>query len=200
MVEAKDGLLPSSEIRASSKSFTPETRQKLEEMGYHIYELRGQSIKDLQDAGKPFYSSWMEDYSHFDTQSSMVSEVAVNPDELFLAGSHGQTFAEQKRMVAEFSQELQEQGIGGVKAIIGEVADYVALAFAHLDATGAPLFGENDNYDYASTKTPMYEGSSCVAGVGCFDADRGLAIDRFLMRDVLAWATPLIVPISNVGS
>lgn len=158
-----------------------------------IYGLTGQSIKTLRDAGRKFWSTWHNSLPDFEALGSMHSEVAINPNKLFLPKSNNKTLAQQEEMVGKFSEELGKK-VRGVAAIIGQAPDYVELAFAHLDVKKEYLFGAKDNYNYARTKTPT--GSSGVADVGDFSADVGLDV-----RDWVAGsggdgvhAAPLVVP------
>lgn len=171
--------------------FTSETRQKLEEAGYRVHALTGQSIKTFHDAGKPFWSTWHRDRPELEAMTSRLSEVAVNPDQLFLPDSNRKTLKEQEAMVKKFSKALK---IDGVEAIVGEMPDYVELAFTHFDTTGERLFGQKYNYNYARTKTPT--SGSNVAHVGHFSADNGLRVSNW-NRDRGyggVFAAPLVVP------
>lgn len=175
------------------QSFPIETQQALKKEGFLIYPLTGQSMKSLKEAGKKFWSTWHKAYSDFEALSSRLSQVAINPQKLFLPDSNRKSLSKQEEMVANFSQELSRK-IKGVKAIIGEAPDYIELAFAHLETTGEYLFGEKYNYHYARTKTLIND--SEVANVGCFSRKFGLQITRWRPRHSLEsiWAVPILVP------
>lgn len=183
----------SSELLVEVKRFSPEARQALEKKGYLIYQLTGQSIKSLREAGKSFCSTWHKDYPDFETLPSRHSEVAINPNQLFLPGSNWKTLPEQEVAVAGFSHRLN-QNVKEAEAIIGEAPDYVELAFVHLNATGEYLFGKKYNFDYARTKTRA--SGSNVALVGYFDSDNGLVVRNWVhgYGHGFVWAAPLIVP------
>lgn len=171
--------------------FTPEARQELTERGYAVYALTGQSIKTLRDVDKPFWSTWHQDRPELEAMTSRLSEVAINPTQLFLPGSNRKTLKEQERMVKAFSKDLN---VDGVEAVMGEMPDYTELAFSHLDATGVRLFGKDFGYNYARTKTSTSR--SGVAVVGEFDAVGGLSVARWY-RDRGSggvFAAPLVVP------
>ncbi len=192
-VEEARKSTPTKETQAEISRFSEEARKALEAEGYHIYELTGQSLASLRDQGKPFQSTWHKDYPEFEVATSRLSEVALNPDSLFLPDSNRKTLAKQQEMVAIFSQELSGK-IPGVQAIIGEAPDYEELAFTHLDSTGDRLFGEKYSYNYTRTVTTTDE--SWVAHVGRFRADRGLLVSRWY-RDESAdglFVAPLVVP------
>lgn len=175
--------------------FSQEARESLAAADYRIYTLTGQSIRTLKEAGRQFWSSWHNDYPHFEALSSQQSEVAIpaDPKNLFLHESNNKTLEEQEEMVKNFSQELGKK-ISGVQAIIGEVPDYIELAFQHLDATSKEenednLFGEK----YARTKTPTV--GSFVAYIGSFGAGR-LGVGRWDRGDGdgNVFVAPLVVP------
>ncbi len=178
------------------KRFSAEQREALEKQGFVIYGLTGQSIKTLRDAGRKFWSTWHQDpqFADFEALGSMHSEVAINPNKLFLPNSNNKTLKQQEDMVEKFSQKLGKK-VQGVKAVIGQASDYEELAFAHLDATKDYLFGAKDNYDYARTKTST--SGSHVADVGDFRADSGLYVGRWYadVGDDLVHAAPLVVPV-----
>ena len=197
------GLLPqrievpvvTTEALREIKRFTPEARQLLEERGFVIHELTGQSIKTLRDSGKSFWSTWHENNPKLEAMPSRSSEVAINPAQLLLPDSNRKTLEEQEQMVREFSKELTEETtIKDIEAVIGEMPDYIDLAFAHFDATGVRLFGEDYGYNYARTKTPTV--GSVVAFVGVFRVDDGLYVDGWSRDDGRAYvfASPLVVP------
>ncbi len=175
------------------KRFSQEQKEALEKQGFVIYGLTGQSIKTLRDSGHKFWSDWHKSLPDFEALGSMHSEVAINPNKLFLPKSNNKTLAQQEEMVEKFSQELGKK-VQRVKAIIGQAPDYVELAFQQLDATKDYLFGAKYNYDYARTKTP----TSCsdVADVGGFCADRGLHVSHWehAFGYGLVHAAPLVVP------
>ncbi|OGK17836.1 hypothetical protein A3G67_02820 [Candidatus Roizmanbacteria bacterium RIFCSPLOWO2_12_FULL_40_12] len=171
---------------------SPELRAKLEQAGFTaIYPLTKQSIKTLRDEGKPFWSTWHNEYPELEALPSRGTWVAINPDQLFLPDSNRKTLKEQEQMVKKFSKDLK---IDGVEAVIGEMPDYTELAFTHFDATGERLFGKNYSYNYARTKTPT--SGSDVAVVGNFGADGGLVVSGWyrVRGDDHVFASPLVVP------
>ncbi len=179
------------EYRSHIQEFTPEARKSLEDKGYIIYPLMGQSIETLRDGGKRFWSTWHKDFPELEEMKSRLYQVAINPEQLFLPDSNRKTLKEQEQMVKKFSRSLE---VDGVEAIVGEIPDYAELAFSHFDATGGRLFGQV--YDYNYTKTVTSTGGSDVAHVGRFDADSGLAVfswNRGEGRDDL-FVAPLVVP------
>ena len=191
-----DVSLGENELETGVSRFSSEQRKELERQGRVIVELTGQSIKRLKEQGRKFWSSWHDEYPDFESRTSRLSEVAINPSELFLPESNRKTLQEQEKMIADFSKKLSGK-VGGVMAIMGEAADYVDLAFTYFDRTGEYLFGEKYNYDFARTKTPSV--GSNIASVGHFSRDGGLRVfdwDR-VDGDDFAWAVPLVVPVET---
>ena len=189
-----DVPLPSHETTpVEVKRFSPEAREKLEKAGYLIDQIGGNSIKSLRDNGRRFWSTWHNSYPDLEALTSSYTEVAINPDQLFLPDSNSKTLSQQEAMVAKFSKELAKK-IPGVQAIIGEMPDYVELAFNHQAKTGDYLFGQKYDYNYARTKTPT--SGSFVADVGYFRSDDGLRVDDWHADRGLSdvFAAPLVVP------
>lgn len=189
------GIVSSEIVPTEARRFSDGAREALSREGYVIYALSGQSIRTLRESDRKFWSIWHggSQYEAFETKGSMVSEVAIKPDALFIRGSNNKTLKQQKDLIAKFSTGLGKE-IKGVEAIMGEAPDYVELAFAHLDATDDRLFGEKYDYKYARTKTPTVV--SDVASVGSFVAVNGLRVDRWYCDDgrSFIFASPLVVP------
>ena len=68
---------------------------------------------------------------------SMKSEVAVNRNKFILSGSTNKSFDEQKKMIEKYSQKINKE-IPGVKAIMGEPADYIELHADYLSKENKP--------------------------------------------------------------
>ncbi len=94
------GRLGPEDLRTITKEFTPEVSSALIETGYHIYPL-GQSIEDLIRSGRKFWSSGPDekkpDLEQFKALISMSSEVAINPNRLFLKDSNKWVYGEGRR-------------------------------------------------------------------------------------------------------
>lgn len=191
----KAEVISSSEILPAIQKFTQEDRKKLERAGFVIYPLMGQSIKTERDAGKPFSSNWHQHYPQFEAMQCRLSEVAINPNQLFLLNSNKKTLNQQQEIVEVYSQSLQSKlNTNEIRAIIGEAPDYVALVFTHSNKLNERLFGKKYNYDYARTKTPINV-NGYVAGVGHYNGN-GLYINYWDANKGYTplWATPLVVP------
>ena len=107
-------------------SFTQEQKVELESRGFEIYKLTGISMADMQDKIE-FATNVGPDFVK--NLKSSVGEVAVvhTPGLFFLSNSSQKTLAEQQEIIDLFSARLSSD-IPGVKAIIGEAADYIAIA------------------------------------------------------------------------
>lgn len=181
------------------KLFSDKSREALTREGYVFYSLTGQSIKSLQESGKTLgIELFLSDYP-FEGFASRHSEVAINPNQFFLPESNNKNRRDQEELTERYSTEL-ERKIGGVMAIIGGAADYVELAFSHLERTGERLFWEKNQLKFARTRQlPPHEGWPC-AGVGCFS-------ENFFVLNVDYWdlgherpnifAAPLLIPASS---
>lgn len=175
-----------------AKRFSEEQRKGLERQGYRIFLiLTGKSVSNLIESGRDIGGGEYDP----DTPSSMHSEVAINPDSLFLPDSNWKTLAKQEEMVEKFSQELGGE-IPGVKAVIGQLPDYTELIFRYLDATGShDLFGRGDTMKFIATKTPI-DNSSDFAMVGHLGSQNDLPIFRvYDHRREDSYVFPLVVPV-----
>lgn len=194
---AKEGDVTVEKLVAIQR-FSPEAREKLQKRGYVIYALQGESSKTLGEMGYTLFSEkWYTD-NHLEERVSRSTEVAVNPENLFLPVKNCVTLEQDEKIVNKFSKKLGKQ-IPGVQAIIGESADYVELAFRSLAETGERLFGEKYEYKYTRTKTRTktpnpgsevaYVGQTSsmlfVGTWGVFNRFNGLGV------------APLVVPVSN---
>lgn len=191
------------------KRFSPEQREALTKSGYAIYALQGESISSHVNSGRNFKLKWWletkNEGNEFDNNPSMRSEVAINKKRNFLPRSNNKELAQQEEMIEKFSERLGER-IPGVKAIIGQAPDYVAVAFKHQEATKEYLFGEKSNYGYTRTLTALDDFTNIC--VGNNDVDSGLdLIDDYdisaeysepsvnVSKKNNVYVTPLIVPI-----
>lgn len=175
--------------------FTPEDRRKLEDSGLITLPLTRTSIKTEIETGKPFWTRWHKDYPDFEALPSLASEIAINPVQPHLLNSNNLPLADQIEMVSTYSTELQQKlKTKTLLAIMGSASDYVELSFAYLARTGIYLFGQDFDYSFARTTTPITE--TTVANVGGFGADSGLIVlhsNKYIGGQGL-FAVPLIVP------
>lgn len=187
---------PKVETNIRIKRFSPEQKKALEKQGFIIHELTGQqSIKSLRGSGRKFRTTWHKGLPGFEALTSIRSEVAINPNLLFLPNSNRKNLKDQEKMVEEFSKKLGRQ-ISGIKAIIGDVADYVELAFQHLAATKGQEYLFGKKYEYGCARTKTNTSGSNVADVGNFSAVDGLGVNRWPADNGSAdlWVSPLVVP------
>lgn len=172
--------------------FSPEQREALEKEGYVIYELTGKTIEDLRGVVGNYHQPMWLQYDPIDKSvKSKTSEVAINPEKLFLPESDNKRFTEQKSLVAEFSEDISTK-IPGVEAIIGEAPDYVELASL------SRLFRHNMNYIRTQTEISsglvyVYVGNLYPSNLypdGGFMVDRGCYDSRLFNLFIV----PLVVP------
>ena len=156
------------------KRFSEEAREALRDKGFVIYELNGESIEDQVKAGRQF---WSDNHFGFDSLPSRSSEVAINPNQLFLPHAKQGELAYQEKLLEVFNDQASNR-IAGVEAVVGSAPDYTSLAFAHLDATtkkGEPdyLFGENYGCLFTRTSTPNKYDDRLLVHVGNFTPQYG---------------------------
>lgn len=176
--------------------FSNEACKRLLRNKYLIYKFTEQPIYTLIGlAGLP---SWLKRHPNCDdflASQSLLSEVAIRPDPLFLPYSNWQTLEEQRRMVESFSKRLSER-IPGTQAIIGKTVDYVELAAAHLKKTSRSLVGfEYDYHGYTRTVTQV--GSTSVTVSNFLSDIHELTIGRCDLNNQSRWVyvAPLVVPV-----
>jgi hypothetical protein len=180
-------------IRFSSKD-----RIVLEKQGYVIIELLGNSLADLRNDKLPVYVLGFERFeSHpFERQSSMCTQVAVNPKDFFLSDSGNKTLEEQKAMIHAYSDNVR-MSIPGVVAVMGSVSDYAELSFAYCSKTGEQLFSK-PGIRSASYVMPDHSQTAWLYS----PEDR---VDVYVQNIVCdaespnLWAAPLVVPSQAVS-
>lgn len=122
-------IVYSSEPRFEPKEllqFSTEAREGLRKEGYMIHSLTGESVATFLKAHRPIEAAGHKG-REIESFSSRLSEVAINPERLFLPNSNRKTFSQQEEMVRQFSLELNGM-IPQVEAVIGDVADYVGTS------------------------------------------------------------------------
>lgn len=193
---------PIIECEKEIKKFFPEAHQFLAKEGYLIYPLTGRSIRLLMKEGRKFdLPVFYEGVADPKKQISRSSEVAIKPEKLFLPETKDKSIAEQFIMTEEFSRELRKK-VKGIRAIVGEVADYAELTFRHSDQTGSNLFGLNYSFNSTPTTSRAYLDPVCSDDkdeffcIGNFQEARGLGIFTANQTDkrVNIKVAPLLVP------
>jgi len=126
---------------------------------------------------------------------SMNSDVAIRPDTFFLPESNNKTRNQQKHAISKYSNALARK-IKGVKAIMGELPDYVELVLAHEAATRVHLF-DSTLSDYrikkAITNTPTFDRNFAVVGRHPMRVDF-FARHRCGDKNEDVYAAPIVVP------
>lgn len=170
--------------------FTKEQREELEKRGYLIYTLTGATISSLKKEGAAFWSKWHEGRP-IENVSSRLSEVAINPNDPFLAQSGGKSVFEQMKQVNAFGKIISSE-INGVRAVTGSAADYAELGFLHKKQTGGSLFRRYGGNSYTHS-TDLVDGRPLFVGEFY---DESLVVSYRLQnrRESDIKAIPLIIP------
>ncbi len=172
--------------------FIPESHKILSD-GFLVYIPTVQSIATLREDGRKFSSIWHKNYPDFENKTSRLSEIAIpkNPKQFFLPNSNFKTLSEQEEMIAKYSEELLRK-IPGIKAILGEVPDYLELTILHFMKTQETLFGEKYYNCFTRTKTQTADSRSTLVGRSA----TGFNIVRWPNDEghYSLFAAPLIVP------
>lgn len=134
------------------KLFSDKQREDLKKEGFLIPYLGGQSVMDLRILGEEFHSFWHKFQPELESVKSIRGEVAINIGSPLLQNSNNKTLSEQEIMVEEFSQKIGAK-IPGVKAIIGQVPDYVLIMLQIYEDRKKMLDIETINI---RTRTPTY--------------------------------------------
>lgn len=178
--------------------FSAEARRGLEREGFLIYTLTGKSLQQLSEEGRDIGILKYLVRLDWKSVASVESEVAINPNNLFLPGSFNRRWEKQQKMVAGFSRKLQKRTSGQVRAIVGNAADYVELYSLHRQTTGVRLFG--DRAPYARTATSFMSitnpdvAFSVVAGGFHKEGELYLSIEHRDFGYELIGVAPLVVP------
>ncbi len=161
MVEKASDLL-----KTSPQEIPPEARALLEAKGFTIYPLKGLSLRQQLEAGRPLNTKYWLNDKDFGSKSLSPLQVAVNPNQLFVPGTFDKNRYDQSAVMGKFSVRL---GIPGVMVTFIDAAYIAELAFAHLDRTGERLFGEKFQNHQTRTTTAIsgFSGSNEVV-VGDF--------------------------------
>lgn len=179
--------------------FSDEVRRQLVEEGYTMFvPLMGQSIQTLRKRGCVIPTR-NHDCVNIENLQSRRSEVAFNPNGLFLPDSNNKTLQEQLAMVTELSTELRQR-TPGIEVVIGGVADYIELAQFYFKTTGKPLFSDANcnkyRNDHARTITKV---GPHVAHIGTLNGNGAIHVADWLpsLKDSGLWIIPLVVPSST---
>lgn len=187
--------IPKEERPTEAKRFSDEAQEALNEKGYVIYALTGQSINSLRESGCKFSSDRHKDYQYFEASTSRRSEVAIlYPGQPYIFESRNEDLSRQETFIAHYGEYGIETEINGIKAIMGNAPDYIELALTHLKATGERLFGEKYGSAFVRTKSKIKRNDYVV--VGNFDKDKGLEIGHLnaKSKSLNVFAVPLIIP------
>lgn len=148
------------EVEKKIFQFKPEAKVGLKQLGRVVIPLTGESIVSLRKKGVKLQSDWHKDYTEFEAQCSITSEVAINPKEIFLAESNNKPFSVQKEMAELHSKKVSEE-VDGVKAIIGKPIDNLELITKVYELYG----GENGIGDLLRKVSARCAGKSPILNI-----------------------------------
>ncbi|OGZ34977.1 MAG: hypothetical protein A2815_01055 [Candidatus Portnoybacteria bacterium RIFCSPHIGHO2_01_FULL_40_12b] len=186
--------------------FSEEQREALQKEGYSFFTLRGLSMKDFVNEGKKILGYEDGDIERsilaLAAYPSMMSEVAIKLGNLYLPRSNMCSLEDKTEMVRRFSEEYLNKIIPGVKAIIGQIPDYLDIGFQHFDATEGkdPLFTRENDSGYTVANVPFFPLDEPEGHVGFSSLYKSFVVildeaDHFPFKEDL-WACPLVVPAS----
>jgi len=131
--------IESREQPSEIKRFSPETRRRLENMGYTIIELTGRSFREIYNGFKELHRlvdfAEMRHYKPFVEAAgpSIQSEIAIRPNNFYLKGSQNKDESEWEKMLAVRLKDLQKSGVTGVNLIVGSLSDYLETISKYFD-------------------------------------------------------------------
>ncbi len=181
-----------------SARFSEGDREELVKRGFVIYRIGEQSVGSIRAGNRHLFTSfYQESYPDFEKQTSIRSEVAAHVGDFYLTGSNWKSLAEQNLLVENLSSDLQLDGLA-VRAIIGEVSDYIEYATGYFEQSGQKLNGNESEDCYIRTLSCLENGKyvhlknldgfpQAVLG---YDWDVGYG-----HKDV--YVAPLVVPING---
>ena len=162
----------------SIPQFTHEDAEKLIQKGFHIFTLTGKNLNELATNFEvsPFssFSKKFGKHIFFDPQGlspnehSISSEVAVftEPRKILLNRSSRKTYPERLKRVSEYSRSLQKElDTKHLKAIMGNIPDYVELAFLFKKQTDKQLFNfKSYCHIFVETRDTVKRGYRAIIG------------------------------------
>lgn len=185
-------------------AFLPEDRRILLDNSYLICKLTGKTISDLKRGDLAFKIA--QDLElELQQKPSHITEVAFNPNNLFLPDSNYKSLAEQDNLVRLYIEGLRGGlRLKGVNAGIGRFADYGEIILQHLTAGNKLLQKGCYLYPSARTRTRVFpeavSSQNYVVQIGPFESE-GLRVDILSREEgdceIGAW--PLIFPEKTVN-
>ena len=177
--------------------FTSEQCHELRARGYYIFGLTGKSLLRLREVGYKVRSPFYFDTS-FEANTSMLTEVAINPKKLFLPDSIGISLKEQLVLVEVFGRQIGSE-VSGITAILGSVADYAELVYSHVEPCVQRLF--ESSFYFTGTSTRVRNNRDAVVGSFFFSPNSvRLGFQPLDKRYPLMGAAPLVLPALAIGA
>lgn len=175
-------------------TFSDDDRRALKREGKIVLPLSPLSVRDIRELALRFGIMWTVGDPEFEAARAISSEVAIDPNQLYLHDSNNSPMEEQLEMIAEYSDDLSSR-IPDVEAVLGgSSADQIALMINYHLATGSQLHGREYGHGYTRTATEAGEGQHMA--IGSFDTGHGLRMWKVADSEAnpKIWASPLIIP------
>lgn len=163
--QASNALKENSSVLEEGK-FSQETRKKLINGGFEIYQLQGISLRDLEQKrlksmGAHFSLYGVRECS-FTLNTSRKSEVAFKPQNWILPETKDKDFYAGSVLTRDFAHKIKKDlEIVDIEAIIGAAVDYIDLIIQHFDKTSEYLLIQNKglkSFEVQCIDTPTFVG------------------------------------------
>ena len=185
-------------------TFSNQEREVLLGDGAVLYLLTGETIRDQQQAGRPFWYVVDGGERLLDFPALRI-EVVIYPDpeKFFVPESFNKTITQQDNLMEQDTLNLRKRlGLEGITMVRPEASEVTEVVFKHFKETQVRLFGENYKeqasgyYPYTRTSTPTNKSGSYLAGIGFFSAVGGLRVSgwhldhRYARLGLVRWVVP----------
>lgn len=170
-----------------SSCFTPETRSRLQEQGYVIFDPRQSASDPFPE--ELFSTNWhkKDQYAYLKESSGFSCELAFNPDRFLIPESNNKTLAEQLELLKRI------ETISGVLATPIGIRDLANI----INNRGKNMFGDNKNV-LTRTSTPFIAGGHI--GMGNILGGLSLAIFSSSLRSDSLYMAHVFVPKQEVSA
>ncbi len=130
------------------RKFSQETREKLIDRGFNIYQLKGISLRDLEQSilqtKACHFSLYPIRECPFTSNNSRKSEVAFKPKNWVLPQTIDKDFYTGLSYMRNIAERIKNNlEIKDIEIIVGEAVDYIDLIIQHFDKTEEYLLIQN---------------------------------------------------------
>lgn len=165
-------------------TFTPETKQKLEELGYTILTLHGETRESLKEKGMKESVKSLDITNDSHSRKSQIAVMLNQNGEFGLEGSGNNSRTEQAILVDAYSAKVHYQ-IDDIVVTPGTAMDYMELAFQNPNMFGGKYVR---SYTSLSSFGASAGGDICV---GVLDS----GIDVILLNSRVGRGEVIIAPL-----